>query len=91
MATATAARGPHAEAGHVQRFEKKVNAVKQAVDDLPGDEYFKTLLGIIHRPGWTTIAEGLFFETVMDSMLAQTQQLNQLHKQLMAGATAVGQ
>jgi len=91
MATATAVRGPHAEAGHVQRFEKKVNAVQQAVKQLPNDDYFNTLLGIIHRPGWTTIAEGLFFETMVDSILVQTQQLNQMHKQLLAGATAVGQ
>jgi hypothetical protein len=45
----------------------------------------------MHRPGWTTLAEGLFFEAVVDSMLTNTQQLTQLHAQLMAGAQAVGQ
>jgi hypothetical protein len=89
MATATATHATTAE--HIKRFETKISAVKQAVDGLPGDDYFNELFKIIHRPGWTTIAEGVLFETMVDTMLAQTRQLAQMHQQLMTGAQAVGQ
>jgi hypothetical protein len=32
----------------------------------------------------------MFFETILDSILAQTQNLEQLHQQLMKAAGAVG-
>jgi hypothetical protein len=80
---------PESSAGHIQRFEKKLNDVKQAVASLPGEEYHSDLLGIIHRPGWTTIAEGIFFEALVDSMLAQTQHLAQLHQKLKAASESV--
>ncbi len=89
MATATA--GHATTKAHIERLQKKVLAVKQAVDALPGDDFYTNLFNIMHRPGWTTLAEGLFFEAVVDSMLTNTQQLTQLHAQLMAGAQAVGQ
>jgi hypothetical protein len=82
---------PVTSTDHVQRFEKKLHAVKQAVAGLPGDQYHTELLGIIHRPGWTTIAEGLFFETIVDSMLTHTQHLAQLHEKLKAASEAVQQ
>jgi hypothetical protein len=80
---------PAASTDHIQRFEKKLRSVKQAVASLPGEQYHTDLLGIIHRPGWTTIAEGLFFEALVDSMLLQTQQLAQLHESLKAASEAV--
>jgi len=92
MATATAARGTTngTTADHIKRFEKKVLNLKQAVRNLPGDDFYTTLLGHLHNPGWTTIAEGLFFESIVDGMVAQTEQLGQMHRQLMAGSAAVG-
>ena len=80
---------PASSTDHVQRFEKKLHAVRHAVAALPGEQYHTELLGIIHRPGWTTIAEGLFFEALVDSMLAHTQHLAQLHQQLKAASEAV--
>jgi 3-methyladenine DNA glycosylase/8-oxoguanine DNA glycosylase len=82
---------PPASAGHIERFTRKLNAVKQAVASLPGDDFHNGLITVIHRPGWTTIAEGLFFEALADSILAQTQHVAQLHQQLKAAAEAVGQ
>jgi len=89
MATAiVSTHGTSAE--HLQRFEQKLGKVKQAVAALPGDDYHQALNLILHKPGWTTPAEALFFETLVDSMLAQTQHLAQLHQQLLAGSKAVG-
>ena len=88
MATLAKAK-PTASTDHIQRFEKKLGAVKQAVASLPGEQYHTDLLNIIHRPGWTTIAEGMFFEAMLDSMLAHTQHIAQLHQQLKAASEAV--
>jgi len=77
-------------ADHVKQFEKKVNTMKASFAALPPQSSFDTLLQYIHRPGWTTPAESVFFETMVDSIIAQTQQLAQMHKQLMAGAAMVG-
>jgi len=77
-------------ADHIKQFETKVNAMRSSFAALPSDDSFDTLLQYIHRPGWTTLPESIFFETMVDSMIAQTQQLAQLHKQLMTGANLVG-
>ena len=86
----TLAKPKPASATHVERFTKKLQAVRQAIASLPGDDFHQQLLIVIHRPGWTTIAEGMFFEALADSILAQTQHLTELHQQLMAASEAVG-
>ncbi len=73
----------------VQRFERKLREVKLAVANLPGDQYHEELVKIIRRGGWTTLAEGIFFEAVMESMLAHTRDLSQLHQRLKAAFEAV--
>jgi hypothetical protein len=77
-------------AKHIKRFEQKLSEVKQAVAALPGDDYYQGLYNIMHRPGWTTPAESIFFEALVDSMLTNAKQLAQLHQQLLAGSQAVG-
>jgi hypothetical protein len=80
---------PDASADHVQRFERKLREVKQAIDNLPGDEYHEELLKIVRRAGWTTLAEGIFFEALVESMLTHTRDLTQLHQRLKAAFEAV--
>jgi hypothetical protein len=75
---------------HIQHFETKVQAMRSAFASLPSDSSFETLLQYIHRPGWTTPAETIFFETMVESITTQAQQLAQMNKQLMAGAAVVG-
>ncbi len=80
---------PDASADHVQRFERKLREVKQAIANLPGDEYHEELLKIVRRAGWTTLAEGIFFEALVESMLAHTRDLTQLHQRLKAAFESV--
>ena len=80
---------PDAPADQVQRFERKLREVKQAIDNLPGDEYHEELLKIVRRAGWTTLAEGIFFEALVESMLTHTRDLTQLHQRLKAAFEAV--
>jgi hypothetical protein len=80
---------PDASADQVQRFERKLREVKQAVASLPGNEYHAELLNLVRRAGWTTTAEGIFFEALTESILAQTRDLQQLHQKLKAAFEAV--
>ncbi len=80
---------PEASADQVQRFERKLREVKQAVASLPGNEYHAELLNLVRRAGWTTTAEGIFFDALTDSILAQTRDLQQLHQKLKAAFEAV--
>lgn len=80
---------PDASADRLQRFERKLREVRQAVANLPGDEYHAELLQIVRRAGWTTLAEGIFFEALAESILAHTRDLEQLHQQLKAAFEAV--
>jgi hypothetical protein len=80
---------PEAPADQIQRFERKLREVKQAVANLPGDEYHAELIKVVHRAGWTTLAEGIFFEALIESILAHTRDLAQLHQRLRAAFEAV--
>ena len=80
---------PGASADQVQRFERKLREVKQAIANLPGDEYHAELVNIVRRAGWTTNAEGIFFDALTDSILAHTRDLQQLHQRLKAAFEAV--
>ena len=80
---------PEASPDQVQRFERKLREVKQAVASLPGNEYHAELLNLVRRAGWTTTAEGIFFEALTESILAQTRDLQQLHQKLKAAFEAV--
>jgi hypothetical protein len=80
---------PEVPADQVQRFERRLREVKQAVANLPGDDYYAELLKIVHRAGWTTLAEGIFFEAQIESILAHTRDLAQLHQRLKSAFEAV--
>ena len=80
---------PETSVDQVQRFERKLREVKQAVASLPGNEYHNELLNLVRRAGWTTNAEGIFFDALTDSILAQTRDLQQLHQRLKAAFEAV--
>jgi hypothetical protein len=80
---------PEAPADQVQRFERKLREAKQAIASLPGEEYHAELIKIVRRAGWTTLAEGIFFEALIDSILNHTRDLQQLHARLKAAFEAV--
>jgi hypothetical protein len=80
---------PENSVDQIQRFERKLREVKQAVGSLPGNEYHAELQNLVRRAGWTTTAEGVLFDALTDSILAQTRDLQQLHKRLRAAFEAV--
>jgi len=48
------------------------------------------LLPIIHRPGWTTVAEFTLVNGIVDAMLAHTKAISTLQQTLLGGAAAIG-
>jgi hypothetical protein len=80
---------PETSTDQAQRFERRLREVKEAMANLPGDEYHVELLQIVRRVGWTTLAEGIFFDALIDSILAHTRDLNQLHERLKSAFEAV--
>ena len=80
---------PEASPEQVRRFERKLREVQQAVAVLPGNQYYDDLMQSIRRAGWTTLAEGIFFDALADSMLANARDLAQLHQRLRAAFEAV--
>jgi hypothetical protein len=80
---------PEASPEHVRRFERKLRDVQLAMAVLPGNQYYDDLMLSIRRAGWTTQAEGIFFDALAESMLAHARDLAQLHQRLKAAFEAV--
>jgi hypothetical protein len=49
------------------------------------------LIPIIHQPGWTTVADGIFVNGILDSIASHARTLSGLQATLIAGSHAVGQ
>jgi hypothetical protein len=80
---------PAASGNQGQRFERKLREVKVALAALPGELYHEELVQTIRRAGWTTQAEGIFFDALTDQMLSHIHELQQLHQKLKAAFEAV--
>ena len=74
----------------IQALEKKLNTLKDAHNALSNSHNIDELLKIIHHPGWTTIAEQAFANSLVDSMISHTQLLQSLHKSLLEASQQVG-
>ena len=77
------------EKRRIIRLEKQINDLQSSLAALADRKQFGELLRIIHKPGWTTIAEQLLVTGVVDSMLAQTKALVGLKQVLIDGAAKV--
>lgn len=75
---------------HVEKLEKQVGQLRDILRELNDKLSLDEFLTIIHRPGWTTIAEWKLVEGGLDSMIAMAAALNDLKLSILAGARAVG-
>jgi len=71
-------------------LEGEIQALKTSHAALASGDSLDELLKIIHRPGWTTLAELAFVRTGLESIRAQTAQLNALTEGLVGAAKQVG-
>ncbi len=71
-------------------LEAHIHAVKATLMTLADSSELDELLAIIHRPGWTTPAEGMLVTASLEYLAAQTKLVATLRQNLLAGARAVG-
>lgn len=71
------------------QLEAQIQALKISHTALGSGDSLDELMKIIHRPGWTTVAELAFVRTGLESVHAQTKQLTTLTQGLLAAAKLV--
>jgi hypothetical protein len=73
----------------LERIEMGIKELTQNLSRLADEKSFETFIKIIHKPGWTTLAETAFVLGMVDSMLAQSKALIGLKQALLSGAESV--
>lgn len=66
------------EKHEMTQLEGEIKALKTSHAALASGDSLDELFNIIHRPGWTSVAELAFVRTGLESIWAQTAQLNAL-------------
>ncbi len=74
----------------VARLEASLKQVQAHLANLSGREDFEELLLIIHRPGWTTVAEFELVSGIVETLQVHAQAMVRLKQALMAGSRQVG-
>lgn len=77
------------EKHHATHLESQINELHKNLTTLASQEPVLGLINIIHRPGWTTIAEQAFFTGIVEGMLAQTKTMLAMKQVLLSGAAKV--
>jgi len=75
---------------HVEKLEDLVGQLRGVLRELSDDDSFSDFLTIIHRPGWTTIAEWTLVEGGLQSMIGLATAVGELKRSVFAGARVVG-
>jgi hypothetical protein len=74
---------------HTAKLESKIKELEEVCKSLGNNSESVELFTIIHRPGWTTVAEVAFAASVIDSLIAQGRNMLGLRSALLAGARQV--
>ena len=77
------------EKHELAHLETRIKELCENLVCLADDKDLQELILIIHKPGWTSIAEATLVNGVIDSILAQTKNVIELKKTLLAGSQAV--
>jgi hypothetical protein len=77
------------QAHDAEHLEKKINELHKSLIALSGQDPVTGLITIIHKPGWTSVAELEFFTGIVDSMVSQTKSLAELKRVLSSGSNKV--
>ena len=70
-------------------IETQLRGLHASFQQLSGGDSVESIISVIHKPGWTTIAEVAFFTGIVDSMVAHTNALASLKQALLSGAAKV--
>ena len=78
------------EKHELSQVENHIQALKTSHAALANSDELDQLWNIIHRPGWTTVAELAFLINGLESIKSQTLQLTALKQGLVKSASLVG-
>jgi hypothetical protein len=81
----------HHNSKHVAALDGRLRRLSAAFVDAAAVEDFEELLLIIHQPGWTTPAELLLVNSLIDAAERNVQEAAQLRGALLQGANAIVQ
>jgi hypothetical protein len=74
------------EATHLER---RLRELHSGVQRLAAEQPVDSLISIIHKPGWTTVAEFELFTGLVEAMIAHTNSLAAMRQALFSGASKV--
>jgi hypothetical protein len=74
---------------HVKIIERHVGELRKIIGDLAAPAPFEELLKIVHRPGWTTLAEFALVNLNLETLTATTRILVQVKGDLIKAAGQV--
>ena len=77
------------ETHQIKKIEAQVNEIHESMQRLTAHEPLIQLIGIIHKPGFTTVAEHTVLVGILDAMQAHTNALAGLKQALLSGAPKV--
>jgi hypothetical protein len=75
---------------NIASIEAQLKELEKHIHSSSSDNDVKELLTIIHRPGWTTPAEALLVQELVEATIASVKQAAHLRQALLKGAKAVG-
>jgi hypothetical protein len=73
----------------LKRLTTRINELRDLLTSLADGGSFKGFISIVHKPGFTTVAEVALFIGVVDSMLEQTKAVLALKQVLLSAAAKV--
>jgi hypothetical protein len=82
-------QGEIMEKHHTTQLDAQINALHTSLARLSSEEPLTELIQIVHRPGWTTVAEEAFFMGILEAMGSQTKTLSAMKQVLLSGAAKV--
>ena len=74
----------------VTELEERIRATSKSLAQLKTENFTEEFLQIIHRPGWTSVAESLFVRHILSAVEQHAKALNQLQQGLLEASRAVG-
>ena len=75
---------------NIAHLETQIKELRDQLADVSQDGSWDELLIILHRPGWTTPAEYLFVQGLVETMREQVQVFAAFKQVLISGSRAVG-
>jgi hypothetical protein len=77
------------EKHNISQREGKIRDLEAVCETVGDNSDLVELLKILHRPGWTTPAEFIYANSIVDSLTAQARNVLALRNTLLAGSREV--